>query len=74
MDPDLIFIIGVVLGVFSVPSIMSAIADGRAPRMAALIIILSGAMILWAVTEKPGGYSFTEIPHLFVTVVGRYLI
>lgn len=32
MDPDLAMAIGVVLGVFTVPSIMSAISDGRATR------------------------------------------
>lgn len=31
MDPDLIFVIGLVLAVFSVPSIMSAFSEGRAP-------------------------------------------
>jgi len=29
MDPDLALVIGLVLGAFSVPSILSAITDGR---------------------------------------------
>lgn len=73
MDPDLIFIIGLVLGVFSIPSILSALSDGHAPRVAAFTIIASGVMLFWAVSNKPGGYDINEIPNVFVKVVARYL-
>lgn len=73
MDPDLILIIGIVLGVFSIPSIMSAISEGRAPRVAAFTIIAAGAMIVWAIQNYPGGYAINEIPNVFVKVVARYL-
>ena len=73
MDPDLILIIGIVLGVFSIPSILSALSDGHAPRVAALTIIISGGMILYALQNNPGGYSFYEIPNVFIEVVARYL-
>jgi len=73
MDPDLIFIIGLVLGIFSIPSILSALSEGHAPRVAAFTVIASGAMVVWAIQAKPGGYSFNEIPHVFVEVVARYL-
>lgn len=73
MDPDLIFVIGLVIGIFSVPSILSAISEGHAPRVAAFAIIVSGIMVVWAVQNKPGGYAFTDIPDVFVQVVARYL-
>ena len=73
MDPDLIFVVGLVLGVFSIPSILSAVSDGRAPRVAAFTVIASGVMIFWAATNKPGGYAINEIPHVVVQVVARYL-
>ena len=73
MDPDLIFIIGLVLGVFSIPSILSALSDGHAPRVAAITIIASGVMVFWAISNKPGGYDIYEIPNVFVQVVARYL-
>ena len=73
MDPDLIFIIGLVLGVFSIPSILSALSEGHAPRVAAFTIIASCVMIFWAVQNKPGGYAINEIPNVFVQVVARYL-
>ncbi len=73
MDPDLAMVVGVVLGVFTVPLIMSAISDGRAPRVAAFMIIAAGGLVLWAINEKPGGYSINELPDLLVTVIARYL-
>lgn len=73
MDPDLAMAIGVVLGVFTIPSIMSAISDGRAPRVAAFTMIAAGALILWALSNKPGGYSFSELPDVLVRVIARYL-
>ncbi len=73
MDPDLIFVIGLVLGVFSIPSILSAISDGHAPRVAAFTVIAAGVMVFWAISNKPGGYDIYEIPNVFVQVVARYL-
>jgi hypothetical protein len=73
MDPDLALVIGLVLGAFSVPSILSAITDGRAPRASAITILISGGLILLAIESKPGGYSLQEIPNTFVRVVDRYI-
>lgn len=73
MDPDLALVIGLVLGAFSVPSILSAITDGRAPRASAITILISGGLILLAIESKPGGYSLEEIPNTFVRVVDRYI-
>ncbi|WP_294619162.1 hypothetical protein [uncultured Roseovarius sp.] len=73
MDPDLAFIIGIILTVFSIPSIMSAITEGRAPRVAAFAIIAGGALMVWSISEKPGGYPIEDIPDTFVRVVAKYL-
>ncbi len=73
MDPDLIFVVGLVLGVFSIPSIMSAFSESRSPRVAAFTVISAGVMIIWAIQTKPGGYSLNDIPDVFVQVVAKYL-
>jgi hypothetical protein len=66
-------VIGVILGVFSVPAILSAISEGRAPRVAALTIIASGALVLYAVNTHPGGYGLRDVPGAFVRVVASFL-
>lgn len=73
MDPDLIFVIGLILGIFSIPSVLSAISDGHAPRVAAFTIIAAGVMVVWAIQNKPGGYDIYDVPDVFVQVIARYL-
>ena len=73
MDPDLALVIGIILGVFSVPSILSAISEGRAPRVAAFTIISSGALVLWAINAQPSGYKLEDVPDVFVRVVAKFL-
>jgi len=73
MDADLAMAIGLVLGVFSVPALLSAISEARPPRVGALVMIIAGGMILWAITQKPGGYTFAELPAVILNVMARYL-
>ena len=73
MDADLMFVIGLVIGGFSIPSIMGALADGRVPRAAAITVLISGGLIVLALNNKPGGYKIEDIPDVFVNVVGRYI-
>ncbi len=72
-DSDLIFIVGLVLCVFSIPSIVSAFSDRRAPRVATLVLMAGGAMVVWAISNKPGGYQIEQIPDIFVRVVARFI-
>jgi hypothetical protein len=73
MTPDLILVIGIVLGIFSVPAIVSAISDRRPPRVAALVLIAAGCLVVWAIQKKPGGYSLNDVPATFVRVVGQVI-
>ncbi len=73
MDTDVVLVVGVILGVFSVPSILSAISEGRAPRIAAFTIISSGALILYAINNHPEGYTLQDIPGAFVRVVAKFI-
>ncbi|MEQ8902208.1 MAG: hypothetical protein RID11_11655 [Roseovarius sp.] len=73
MDPDLAMAIGMVLAVFSLPAVLSAVSDKRAPRVAMLTILGAGGLILWALSNKPGGYSLSELPKLLIEVIARYI-
>lgn len=73
MDPDLALIIGLILGVFSIPSVMSAFSEGRAPRVGAFTMIAACALVLWALSKKPGGYAIVDIPDVFVRVVAKFI-
>lgn len=73
MDTDLFFVIGLLLGGLSIPVIISAFSEGRRSRMAAVLIVASGALIAFAILQRPGGYAIEEIPDAFYRVLGRYL-
>lgn len=73
MQHDLMMVIGLIILVFSIPSIFSAFSENRAPRVAAIMLLIGGGLVVIALTQKPGGYTFRDIPHAFTRVVGYYL-
>lgn len=73
-DPDLWFVIGVVLVIFCVPSLFSAWTDGRTPRASAVTVLIAIGMMGYASYANPQGYEFREIPNVFSEVIGRYLL
>ncbi|MCX7286114.1 MAG: hypothetical protein NTW20_00750 [Rhodobacterales bacterium] len=73
MDTDLILTLGIVLLVLTLPSLLSAWVEGRVPRVGAIMLIVSLAMILAAVSSRPGGYAMNEIPQIMLAVVARSL-
>ncbi|MEM7520911.1 MAG: hypothetical protein AAF307_07715 [Pseudomonadota bacterium] len=74
MDPDLSLAVGVVTAAFSVPSILSALSDRRAPRASAVTVLIGGCLILYATQTNPGGYEVTDVPDVLVRVMERYLL
>lgn len=73
MDPDLMLMIGLVVGIFTIPSILGAFVEGRVPRAAAIAVLVSGGLIVLAVRAQPGGYELSDIPDVFVNVIARYI-
>ncbi len=73
MDTDLALVVGIIFAALSVPSILSAVADRRAPRASAITILIAGGLIVFAVMGKPGGYEFQQLPDVFVSVFARYM-
>lgn len=73
MDPDLFLVIGIVIAVLVVPSLVSAFIEGRTPRTGAVMVLISGTLIVLALSNRPGGYELREIPDAFYRVAGRFL-
>ncbi|WP_375253999.1 hypothetical protein [Yoonia sp.] len=72
MDLDLIFVTGVALVAFAVPSGMSAYVDRRWPRQAIMMLVLAFVAIAYALQENPDTYSIATIDETVVDVLGRY--
>lgn len=73
MDTDLLLTIGIVLIVLTLPSLLSAWTEGRPPRIGAIMLIAAAALIVVAITGRPGGYAFNEVPQTMLTVFSRYV-
>lgn len=73
MDTDLALVLGIIIAALSIPSILSALSDRRAPRASAITVLIAGGLIVFAVAGKPGGYSLEGIPDAFVSVFARYI-
>ncbi|KIN74056.1 hypothetical protein [Sulfitobacter guttiformis] len=73
MDSDLALVIGLVIAVLSIPSILSALSDRRAPRASAITVLIAGGLILFAIQGKPGGYRLEQLPDVFVSVIARFV-
>ncbi|MCZ7674977.1 MAG: hypothetical protein M5U35_02475 [Roseovarius sp.] len=74
MNTDLILVTGIVLAALSVPAMISAISDSRPPRVAAFVAMAAGGLIIWAVSNRPGGYGWDDIPRAFVRVVAEFVM
>jgi formate-dependent nitrite reductase membrane component NrfD len=73
MDTDLVLTLGIVLLVVTQPSLLAAWVEGRVPRVGAIMLVASLAMIVTAVFTRPGGYTINEIPGVMVGVAMRLI-
>jgi hypothetical protein len=73
MNYDLILVLGIVIGVLTIPAILSAFLDGGAPRVAAFAAVVSGGMIVYALYNAPGGYALADLPEVFTRVVAQFV-
>ena len=70
MDPDYIFVIGLVVAVLAVPALIGAFSESRPPRAAAILILIAAGLISVAVIQKAGGFTVSGAPDVFMRVIG----
>ena len=73
MDVDLIFVVGVALAAFAIPSFVGAYADRRWPVQAGLMLLFAGGAIVYAMRENPDTYALATVDDTILMVLGRYL-
>ena len=55
MDADTVLILGLLTVGFSIPTMVSAISDSRAPRAAIVTTLVGGSLIFYAFKTHPDG-------------------
>lgn len=69
MSNDQILVIGIIICALAFPSLLAAYSEDRPPRAGAIMVLIGGALLAIALTQKPGGYKFAQIPTIFVQVI-----
>ncbi|MFP7569917.1 hypothetical protein [Marivita sp. S2033] len=72
MDPDTLFVMGLGIGVLSIPAVVSSITKGQRPRVATITLMIAGGMVVYAMSQKPGGYKLEAIPAIVSKVVNSF--
>ena len=73
MTTDYLMTVGMVIGLFSIPAMLSAYADDRFPRGPMAAFILSATIIAIAWMMNPTAYSVAELPNVVVRVIADIL-
>lgn len=73
MAADIYLVAGLVIVLFAIPAALSAFFDGRAPRVSAIVLVIAGGLILFAMDRKPGGYTLRDIPHAVLRVTAQII-
>ncbi|MFW2541182.1 hypothetical protein ACN2XU_00975 [Primorskyibacter sp. 2E107] len=70
MDADTTLVVGMVLAVLAIPAMVSAFSENRAPRAAAVVVIVAGGLMVYAIQKKEGGYRLSDLPNIVYHVIG----
>jgi hypothetical protein len=72
MDTDLMIVVGVLAILLAVPTMLSSWVDGSVPRSGATLVLIGGVLIVVALTQRGHGYTFAEMPDVFMRVFARF--
>ena len=70
MNTDAYLVTGLGFLCLAVPSFLAAQLDGRAPKVAGVMLVFAIVLIGLAVWKKPGGYALSDVPMAIYRVVG----
>ena len=73
IQPDTVLVLGTILVWLALPSVVAALSDGRAPRVAAVLGLGGIGCLWWAVARWPGPFALRDVPDAFITVVARLI-
>lgn len=69
MNPDVFFTLGLVLAILSVPSFLSALADGRSFRTTIIVVLVASGSLGYAFATKQGGYTLAMVPDVVINTI-----
>lgn len=73
MTTDYLITIGALIGLFSIPAMLSGYAEERRPTKAMAAFILAAAVLATGWILDPGRYSIAELPNVVVRVIAHIM-
>jgi len=73
MSFELLLVMGSILAVLSGVAVLTALIEGRRPRIAAIMVMISGGLLMLAIMKAEDGLQWADVPDAFVTVVASIL-
>jgi hypothetical protein len=73
MSFESLLVLGLVLLALSGVALLNALVESRPPRVAAMVVVIAGGLILWAVLKTAHPLGWEDIPRAFVSVVAGFL-
>jgi len=73
MNNDLILVLGLLIGALAFPSLVNAFSSSRPPRTAAILFVVGGGLISFAVLQQPNTYTVENVPDVFVRVIAKFM-
>lgn len=73
MTPETALVLGLLLGAFSIPAIVSAWSDRTVPRASALTLLVALGLIGIGLRGLEPGFGLTDIPDVFLRVAADWL-
>lgn len=72
IQADIALVIGLLMAVLSLPVLLNAWTEGRAPRVGAIVLMVACGLISLAYMQRPQGYQLAEVPDAFVRVIKHF--
>ncbi len=73
MTADLLLAAGVILGILSVPAMVSAFVNERPPRRAAIALMIAIGLVVLAGLLKPEGVSLEGVARSFARLIAAII-
>ncbi|EBA10353.1 hypothetical protein [Sagittula stellata] len=73
LDPKTALVMGMLLVVLSLPALISAWTDRRAPVVGTILLFGGCALGTWAWRAQEGGFRLDQIPDIVYGVIGQVI-
>lgn len=70
MDTDVALVSGILLVALSIPAALNGWTEGHIPRFSLVMAVAGLGLCGFAMTYRPSGYGFDDVPMAFVRVFG----